>query len=245
MLKPLRIACAFLTRLPISTGELQPRQFGAAAACFPLVGLGIGAFGLGFVKLIEPALGPGLSAWLWLAAAALITGGLHLDGLADWFDAVGGGRGERARMLEILRDPRLGAHGACALVLLLAAKQSALAGMPVESLPLALLGAPALARALATWLLVVYPSARSEGLGATFASQVQARHVFWAGLCAGAVCAPFGAAAIAPCFFCSLAALLLGAWAHKRIGGINGDVCGAAIEVAELAFWVACRATAG
>ena len=244
-MKALRIACAFLTRLPVPTGEVQPAQFGAAAACFPLIGLGLGALGLGLMTLAEPRLGPELSAWLWLASAALITGGLHLDGLADWFDAIGGGRGERARMLEIMRDPRLGAHGACALVLLLAAKQSALSGLPREALPLALLGAPALARALATCLLALYPSARSEGLGATFTSHVQVRHALLAGLAAGAVCAPFGLAALVPCFCCSLAALLMGAWAHTRIGGINGDVCGAAIEIAELAFWVACRASSG
>jgi adenosylcobinamide-GDP ribazoletransferase len=238
----LLIACSFLTRLPVPTREFSPQRFGAAAACFPLIGLGIGALGLLVLQLCAARLGSDLGAWLALAALAAISGGLHLDGLADWFDALGGGRGQRERMLEIMRDPRIGAHGAAALILLLAAKHSALAGLPSSGWALALLGAPVAARAAAVWLLALLPSARSEGLGATFTSHVRLRHAGWASLFAVVTCAALGVPALLALLACGAMALAVAGWAKLRLGGINGDVCGAAIELGELAFWLACRA---
>jgi adenosylcobinamide-GDP ribazoletransferase len=147
-------------------------------------------------------------------------------------------------MLEIMRDPRLGAHGASALVLLLAAKQSALSGMPPHALALALVGAPAMARTAAVWLLAMFPSARAEGLGASFTSHVRLRHAAAASLLGWGGCAAFGLPALVPLVASTLAALLMGVWARTRLGGINGDVCGAAIEVGELACWIAIRSAA-
>ena len=79
---------------------------------------------------------------------------MHLDGLADVFDALGGGRGDRARMLEIMRDSRIGAHGATALTLLLIAKVAALAQVAERHDLLALLAFPTVARWLAAVLVV-------------------------------------------------------------------------------------------
>jgi adenosylcobinamide-GDP ribazoletransferase len=177
-----------------------------------------------------------------LAFAALVTGGLHLDGLADWFDAVGGGRGQPARMLEIMRDSRIGAHGASALFLVLSAKLSALSSLQSARLPLALLCAPACARAVAVWLLFAYPNARAEGLGQSFATQVRLRHALLASAFACAALGLFGLAACLPLLLSAAVGLALGAWANARLGGITGDVCGAAIELSELAFLIGCRA---
>ena len=76
---------------------------------------------------------------------AMLTGGLHLDGFADVFDALGGGRGDRARMLEIMRDSRIGAHGAGAVALVLLAKAACLEHLAAGG-PLALVGALATGR---------------------------------------------------------------------------------------------------
>jgi adenosylcobinamide-GDP ribazoletransferase len=238
---PLAIACAFLTRLPVRTGAVRPEQFGAAAACFPLIGLGLGACSLGIQALCAPRLGPGLTACALLGFAALASGGLHLDGLADWFDAVGGGRGEPARMLEIMRDPRIGAHGASALFLVLAAKLIALSSLPVGALRLGLLCAPACSRAVAVWLLCAYPSARADGLGQSFGAHVKLPHALLASAFACAAAALFGRAALLPLLLSAASGAAIGAWANARLGGITGDVCGAAIELSELAFLVGCR----
>ena len=113
-------------------------------------------------------LGPWLCAVLLAALLAALTGGLHLDGVADVFDALGGGRGDRVRMLEIMRDSRIGAHGATALTLLLIAKVAALAQVAERHDLLVLLAFPTIARWLAAVLVVLFPYVRAEGLGRAF-----------------------------------------------------------------------------
>ena len=118
---------------------------------------------------------PWLIAVLLAALLAALTGGLHLDGVADVFDALGGGRGDRARMLEIMRDSRIGAHGAAALTLLLIAKVAALAQVAERRDLLALLAFPTIARWLAALLVVFFPYVRAEGLGRAFNGEARAR----------------------------------------------------------------------
>jgi adenosylcobinamide-GDP ribazoletransferase len=102
--------------------------------------------------------------------------------------------------------------------------------------------APACARSMAVWLLFAYPSARNDGLGQSFAGRVQWRHALLASAFACAALAWSGPAAVLPLLLCAAAGLALGAWANARLGGITGDVCGAAIELSELAFLIGCRA---
>jgi adenosylcobinamide-GDP ribazoletransferase len=191
-LRALLVAVAFMTRVPVRVGGLKTGELGNASACFPLVGVALGGVAWGVHRLALPHLGAWAAALLVIATLALLTGGLHLDGLADWFDALGGGRADRERMLEIMRDPAIGAHGASALMLVLIGKVLAVADLRPSIASLALLGAPATARCLSVWLLYALPTA------------------------------------------------LL---ARARLGGVTGDVCGAVIESAELAFLLACRAT--
>ena len=121
-LRPLGTAFSFLTRLPVRDGA--DRRGGARPLdpFFPAGRRRAGRRAGGAERLLRGHLPAGLIAVGLVALSALLTGGLHLDGLADTFDALGGGRGDRARMLEIMRDSRIGAHGAGALTLLLAAK---------------------------------------------------------------------------------------------------------------------------
>jgi adenosylcobinamide-GDP ribazoletransferase len=238
--RPLLIAIAFLTRLPVRVGEVREHEFGAASAWFPVVGFGIGALTLGVYTLSLPHLGAWLSGFLVLVLSALLSGGLHLDGLADFFDALGGGRGERQRMLAIMRDPHIGAHGASALVLLLAGKLCALAELTRPSL--ALLGAPAVARLGAVWLMRVFPSARADGLGHSVGTQVSGRHVAIASALTAGGLLCFVPAALPPILASLLATALLGRYAAARLGGLTGDIYGAAIELAELVFWIVARA---
>ena len=240
MIRPLLIAGTFLTRLPLPNREVRDQEFGAAAACFPIWGFGIGALALGLYVSCHGWLGPALSACALVAYAALISGGLHLDGLADWFDALGGGRGDRERMLSIMRDPRIGAHGASALVIVLGTKLVALASLPPSAANMALLAAPAAARWAVVCMLWSFPSARSEGLGRTLADAVRLRHVLIASVFLGLGLAVIGGAVMWPLLLASLAAAAIGAWALQRLDGLTGDVHGAAIELAELMFYVGC-----
>ncbi|HEX4353788.1 MAG TPA: adenosylcobinamide-GDP ribazoletransferase, partial [Polyangiales bacterium] len=191
-MKAFLLACAFLTRLPVRTGDVRPEQFGPAAACFPLIGFALGCASLAISALLTEPIGPTLTACLIVAFVAIVSGGLHLDGLADWFDAVGGGRGDTNRMLEIMRDSRIGAHGASALVLVLITKIVALSELRANTLHMGLVCAPTCARAVAVWLLFAFPSARKDGLGQTFGEQVALRHALIASAIALLISLSFG-----------------------------------------------------
>jgi adenosylcobinamide-GDP ribazoletransferase len=242
-LRALLIAVAFLTRVPVRVGDVNTGELGNASACFPLVGIALGAFAWGFHRLAYPHLGASATALCVIAALALISGGLHLDGLADWFDALGGGRGDRDRMLAIMRDPAIGAHGASALILVMVGKVLAVADLRPGSAAVALLGAPATARCLAVWLLYALPPARVDGLARVLADEVRKQHVAFASAWIAALGACFGPR-LAIGVLASVLVALPTAWlARARLGGVTGDVCGAIIETVELAFLLACRAT--
>lgn len=242
-------ALAFLTRLPLpgtTAGGPTADDVGRAALFFPAVGLLVGALQAALLWGLDGRLPTALAALLAVALGALITGALHLDGLADTADGFGGGR-DREAVLRIMRDHAIGSYGAVALFLDLALRAAALA---------ALAAAPAggwrwvvLAPALARWAPVALgralPYARPEGgLGAAV-TQRKGTPEAW-GATALALTAALllggarGAAALAGA--AAVTALVgLGAW--RRIGGVTGDVLGALEQLAEVALLLALAAS--
>lgn len=229
MIRPLAAAFSFLTRLPTVPRDLRPAEIGRSIAFFPAAGLFLGAAATLTATL--PA-APTLVAIIIVALGAYLTGGLHLDGIADVADGLGGGRGDRARTLAIMRDSRIGAFGAIALALFLLAKVHATAAVLSARWPL--LVAPVVARAVASALIVTFPYARPDGLGRIFHAEGRIHH------------AVFALALTTPLIYLSnlwlasalatLAALALAIHVARRLGGLTGDVYGACIETAELAF---------
>src|SRR5262249_40082429 len=123
------VAVSFLTIVPVKAGVVGSAELSRSLAFFPLVGLLLGVVLAGMAWLIPPGATAGLVGVGLTALLAVLTGGFHLDGLADVFDGLGGGRGDRERMLAIMKDSRIGAHGAAALVLVLMGKAFALVGL--------------------------------------------------------------------------------------------------------------------
>jgi adenosylcobinamide-GDP ribazoletransferase len=243
-LRALLIAVGFGTRIPVRVGEVGERELAAALGCLPLIGYGLGALAWGVDLAAARWFGELSGALLAVAAVALATGGLHLDGLADWFDALGGGRGDRQRMLDIMRDSRIGAHGACALMLLLLGKVIAIAELPGAARALGLCVAPAASRLWAVWLLQRLPAARSDGLGRSMGAGLDLSHALFATATVASSGVWFGLPLLLPCLASAAIAAATGVWAQRRLGGVTGDVCGAAIELAEWVFLLVCRAQA-
>jgi adenosylcobinamide-GDP ribazoletransferase len=171
---------------------------------------------------------------------AALTGGLHLDGFADVFDALGGGRGDRVRMLEIMRDSRIGAHGAAALTFLLIAKVAALAQVAERRDLLTLLAFPTIARWLAAVLVVLFPYARTEGIGRAFNGEAGRVQVVAATVIAMVAVGVLGPALILPALGAAAVVLGFAFWLRRRLGGLTGDVYGAAIELGEVVMLVLC-----
>jgi adenosylcobinamide-GDP ribazoletransferase len=250
LLRDLRVAACFLTRLPVRWPADTPADaLARSTRLFPLVGAGIGA-AAGLVWALALWLGapPLVAALLALAAQALLTGALHEDGLADVADGFGGGR-DRDRALEIMRDSHIGSYGTLALVLSVGLRAAALAAtaMPWVGAPwagvAALAAAGAVSRATAPALLAWLPPARPDGLGAG-AGRPPSEAVFTAlglALCFALLLLGLthGLAALA---LAALVAWALAGLARRRIGGQTGDVLGAAQQLAEVA--VLCAAAA-
>jgi adenosylcobinamide-GDP ribazoletransferase len=233
-------AFAFLTRLPVWRGPLRDVDLGRAVSFFPLVGLVLGFALTGVAAALAGNLSPWLIAVLLATSLAALTGALHLDGFADVFDALGGGRGDRARMLEIMRDSRIGAHGAAALTLLLIAKVAALAQLAERRDLVTLLAFPMVARWLAALLVVFFPYARAEGLGRAFSGEAGRAQAAIATAVAAVAIAVLGTPLILPALGTAAVVLGFGFWLHRRLGGLTGDVYGAAIELGEVSMLFLC-----
>jgi adenosylcobinamide-GDP ribazoletransferase len=221
-------ALQFLTRLPAPRfSEFSPEDLSRSAVWFPLVGLLIGTALAGAVWVgghASPWIGAlfGLVVWVW------ITGGLHLDGLADVADGLAAAHRSPERFLEVLRDPHIGAFGAIAIAVQLIAKLVLLAALSGTLALPALVLVPAWARwGTLVWSLTVPPLA--SGSGERFSWQINRRAVATQGLALVLLSAWLGPV---------LLTAVLVVWAitfywRYRLGGITGDCLGASIEVTE------------
>jgi adenosylcobinamide-GDP ribazoletransferase len=230
-------AIAFLTRIPVWPawlGPLRDQDLGRSVAFFPLVGLVLGLVLAAAGHLVGDVLAPPVAAVLLAALLAGLTGALHLDGFADVFDALGGGRGDRARMLDLMRDSRIGAHGAVALILLLAAKITALTQVVERHDLVTLLVFPTVARWTVAPLIVFFPYARAEGVGRAFKGHAGRLQVGVAAAIAIVAVAALGGRFVLPAVVATAVVGLFGVRWWRQLGGLTGDVYGAAIELGEV-----------
>lgn len=226
-------AVGFLTRVPVGV-RVDGADVARAVVLFPLVGAGIGALTGAVALLLHPALPSLLAAAVAVSSAVLVTGALHVDALADTFDAAGAATRENA--LEIMRDPRLGTFGATAIVLDLLLKVGAIAVLLDEGGALtALVAAGALSRAASAPLAAALPYPRAEGgpgsvltglVGPVAAAATVLVAVGGAVLVAGAT-GVIAAGAVAATV--AVLALVYRRW----LGGATGDCLGAATELSE------------
>jgi adenosylcobinamide-GDP ribazoletransferase len=231
-------AVRFLTVLPWpgpATPDAPSLAHGAAA--FPAVGLLIGAASVATGLMAEEVFGSPLHIVAALGSSAVVTGALHLDGLADSADALFSWR-SREQKLAILHDSRIGTMGALALFFVLATKLGALLTLGTWWWRAALVG-PVWGRWAALYGVVWFPAARPDGLGAAARSHVRQRDFVAATLLALAI------SAIAAPVAGALAGLLVFAATHwfaramtRSLGGLTGDTCGALGEIAEVATLV-------
>ena len=234
------LALGFLTTLPARPVPYVPGGLGRSAAWFPVIGLLIGALLLLMQAAAALIFGRGVAAVLVVGLWAVLTGGLHLDGLADCCDGMLVSA-PRERRLEIMRDPRVGSFAVTGLVLVLLLKAAAVFWLPGGfGGSLALLLAPTWAR---WWILLAArrPPARIDGLGSSFAAALTPRLLGYAlvlPLVLLGVGAWFDWRSLAAVAFSGLACLGVLQLAKARIGGITGDVLGAVVELTEVAFLV-------
>lgn len=235
-------AVTLLTRMPgFRSRPLDADDLVRGAVLFPLVGAALGALVGGTaaaLALVLPAL---LAAVLAVALELCLTGALHIDGLADSADGLAGRDPDHA--LAIMRDHSLGTYGASALALDLLAKTAALAALAEHAALLPVIAAFAIARAAPLLLAATLPYARQgPGTGQLLAQRLRPRHALaGTALAAASAAVAAGIAFAAATLLCLVAVTAtVGSLARGRLGGVTGDVMGAAVELtATLALTVA------
>jgi adenosylcobinamide-GDP ribazoletransferase len=236
-----RLALLLLTRLPAGRLAEPAPTLAAARWAYPLVGLVVGALAAAAqAGALAVGLGPVAAAVLALAVAALVTGALHLDGLADFADGIGGGR-DRAHALLIMRDSRIGSYGVIALFFALGLAVAGLADMEPGMAPAALLLAATGSRLAMLVVLDRLPPAREDGLGRSASGTAPGAWIAGA-VAVGLLAAWIGPASIPALLAMALAALAVSRLALRRIGGQTGDVLGATQVTAEVACILALSA---
>ncbi|NLE23705.1 MAG: adenosylcobinamide-GDP ribazoletransferase [Actinobacteria bacterium] len=253
----LTLAVTFLTGVPLKVeGDVDPGDLWGSMGWYPLVGLAMGLAAWAVYAGLVSCL-PGLvAAALVIILLALLTRGLHLDGLMDTADGVLSGA-PRERALEIMKDHNVGAMGVAAAVLLLVLKIVALGALTRADAAAPLLAGWCAARTLPALDVYWWPYARPAGTGEAFTRDRTPGPLQLAGglLLAGVVVAGLAGlwAGAAGSWYAGLvvAAVAMGvalgvqAAVAKRLGGQTGDVYGMGIELAEAAALVAGCAIAG
>ncbi|WP_218727414.1 adenosylcobinamide-GDP ribazoletransferase [Pseudomonas sp. D1HM] len=239
MRSPFWIALQFLSSLPISLpGMPQPRALGRSLLYYPLVGLlfGVLLWGLNALLAGTPSL---LHAALLLTAWVLLSGGLHLDGLADSADAWLGGFGDRERTLTIMKDPRSGPIAVVALVLVLLLKFCALLALIEQQHSVALLIVPLIGRSALLGVFLTTPYVRAGGLGQALADHLPRKAGWWVlGLSAVACVLLAGVAGLWALGLAAAGFVWLRQLMMRRLGGTTGDTAGALLELLEVGMLV-------
>ncbi|MCO7596991.1 MULTISPECIES: adenosylcobinamide-GDP ribazoletransferase [Pseudomonas] len=235
-MSPFWIALQFLSSLPVRLpGMPAPREVGRSLLYYPLVGLSFGLLLWLASHLLQGTAAP-LHAALLLVLWVVLSGALHLDGLADSADAWLGGFGDRERTLRIMKDPRSGPIAVVTLVLVLLLKFCALWVLVERGAGVMLVLAPVVGRAALLGLFMTTPYVRPGGLGQALAEHLPRRGAGWVLLASAGFCVVVGG-------WRGLAMLLLAAlvfaWLRhvmcRRLGGTTGDTAGAMLEILELA----------
>ncbi|MDA8440847.1 MAG: adenosylcobinamide-GDP ribazoletransferase [Peptococcaceae bacterium] len=228
-------ALQFLTTLKIAKQEVRStEEFARSMFYFPVVGLLLGAIlaGIGYVATLK--LLPGVVGAVLLVAEIVLTGGLHLDGYMDTMDGLFSGR-SRERILEIMKDSRVGAHAVIALGGLFVLKYALLVQIAALGEWRLLILMPAVAR----FNMCIGPSlfayARPDGLGKGFAQFFRLRYLLLTALytlvAAGLLLSWRGIIIFA---ITTLWSVVFASFVARRLGGLTGDVYGALSELGEL-----------
>jgi len=233
-IRSFRAAMSFLTVLPVanadgSAGERLGRAYFPAIGA--LVGLVAALASVAAGALTTPLLGGAVA----VAVLCLLTGAIHLDGLADTADGLLAS-GDVERRLSVMRDPRLGSYGVTAIVVVLLLEVAAIAAMSPERAIAGLVIAGALSRLATLSVITFVPYVRSTGLGvAAWDTRRRGLDLSFGALTVAIVCLLDWRRALLALPVVALAALAVVVLARRRIGGATGDVCGATAELGQLA----------
>lgn len=222
-----RVAVQLLTRFPVRLSDVDDQDLRAAIAFYPLVGLLVAAVGVGVRAATAPLVGSAPAAVLAVTAMVLSTGAFHEDGLADTADGLWGGWTPERR-IEIMRDSRIGAYGAAALVLSLAFRITLLAPLDLVTFARAVVAGHVLGRTAGVLLAATLRPVSDQGLGAKVIGPAGR----WTGIAVALASVVVAAVTAREWLLLPLLATVIAVGAMRRLarlrlGGLTGDTLGA------------------
>ncbi len=230
-------ALSFLTIIPVRGSALDRKNALASSMFFfPLIGFGIAAVSLGASKIAEPFLSQRIANLLLVLFPILLSGCLHMDGFADFFDAFFQKK-DQEEILRVMKDPHIGVWGVVGVMFCILLKWECLMIMPfkIQSFLLAV----TLSRWAQVFLSYLQPYARKEGgLGESVAQKVSARGLLGASIFTLPVALMLGLPGLIVFLVVALMVIFLGRFYKRRIGGITGDLIGATSEMSEIAAYM-------
>ena len=231
------IALQFLTRIPVKIKDkIEDRDYGYSMAWFPAVGLVLGGILALAFKLAVFLFNPAIAVLLVITIYMFLTGALHIDGLSDAGDGLYGGKGDKVKTLEIMKDSRIGTIGALALVLDIGLRFALLSSLPVSRIPASLILMAVLGRWGQVFFCLNAPSARAESRGGYFSSSLTSGIFGFSSMIMFGICLfllkPVSLALLL--VFLILIIRLAKNYFRRNIGGITGDAIGAVNEGTEI-----------
>lgn len=235
-LRSFYIALSFLTRIatPVK-GDVTQKEIGESIIYYPVVGA---LMGLTFYIITNSILffstdfSSDVLAAILLTIWVLVTGGLHLDGLADSADAWIGGLNNRDRTLEIMKDPYCGPIGVAVIVLVLLLKWTALSHLLKTDQSAFLIVLPMLSRSIIIVMFMTTVYVRNSGLGTALLDYMPNEAILWSVLFVSAA-AYFIFASLFSMLLAVIIVIALRMMMIQRIGGMTGDTLGATVEITE------------
>ncbi|OGO77686.1 MAG: cobalamin 5'-phosphate synthase [Clostridiales bacterium GWB2_37_7] len=240
-MKNLILAIQFLTRIPINVNiETKENSFAESVIWFPAAGLLIGTFNAMIYLLSSMLLDGIFPVVCTVLANVCITGGLHVDGLADTCDGIFSAR-KKERMLEIMKDSRIGTNGTLAVVFDMLIRIAILVSIPSVYTIWVVFAAPIVSKSMLPLIMKLSVYARAEGgMGGLFlGKQTWSRTL--AAFAAGFLITWGALKFIGLVSFAAalLAVILFKSYIYSKLQGMTGDTIGAANEIAEVVFLLA------
>lgn len=227
----------FFTTIPIKTRiNVKEEDFPKGLPYFPLVGLIIGLFNYSIFYVFTFINIEFLSIVFWILANIIITGGLHLDGLADTCDGLLSSR-DKKKMLEIMKDSRIGTNGVLAIIMDLLIRLGLMISLPVNLRPLAMISSVVLGKTIMLVLIYTTPYGRKNGIGGLFYKGISKISVAFGSAIGVIIIIAIHSLKIIPALvLCIVSMAFYRRFVINKIDGITGDTLGAANELTEILF---------
>jgi adenosylcobinamide-GDP ribazoletransferase len=239
MLDAFKLALSFLTIVPVKfQRDVDGRTFGKSIAFFPLIGLIIGIVlaAIWYLLVFKMGIGKNAASIVVVITLAALTRMLHLDGLADMFDGLVGGK-DKEHSLAIMKDSRVGSFGAVSVSCALLAKYAFLSSLEGPASTMTIILFPVVGRFVASAAMILQPYAREDGLATLFSGgRKPAELIIPSMFTAISAFVLLGVSGIAALIVTCIFAVIILRWVKAKIGGITGDIIGGMIEMSEIAL---------